>query len=369
MQRKTIHRLSVSLSTSLLTCFVCVLLALAVSLSTVACKPGGAGAKPSGPLVVLEWAGYEQPVFWKDFAEKYPDVKVEYTFFADDPEAFAKLQSGFKADVVHPGFSWLQLYVESDMLQPIDTSKLSNWSGIMPDLAKMGQINGKQYLVPWEWGYDSILVRTDKVKEMPDSWADLWDPQYAGRVSMFDSAEAAVMIASLVLGYDAYNLTPEQMEAVKQKLIELKSNLLGYWTDYTEVNQQVASGEVWLAFTWPDAYAAVSAEGVPVEYITPKEGRLGWVYGFCIPKSAPNPKLAHDYIDAMISVESMAEMSNQYAYGAANKEVVSLTDPEWVKLMQLDQPDIIARTVFFQSLTPEQRKAWTSLWDEVKATQ
>ncbi|MBN1583229.1 MAG: extracellular solute-binding protein [Anaerolineae bacterium] len=340
-------------------------LILILALGLIACT----AKKSAGPLIALEWAGYEQPVFWQQFADKHPDVEVEYTFFADDPEAFAKLQSGFKADLVHPNVSWLKLYVDNDLLQPIDTSKLSNWPGIIPSLAQAGQIDGVQYLAPWEWGYDSIIVRTDKVQEMPDSWADLWDPQYAGHVSIFDSAEAAVLMTSLVLGYDAYNMTPAQMDEIKQKLIELKPNLLGYWTDYTEINQQVASGEVWLAVTWPDAYVAIKAEGVQVEYITPKEGRLGWLYGFCIPKNAPNPDLAHDYIDAMLDVNAMAEMANQYGYGASNNKVAEMTDPELVKVMLLDQPDILSRTVFFQSLTEEQRQEWTTLWDEVKAAQ
>lgn len=341
------------------------ILTVVVTLTLVAC----AAKQEVGPLVALDWAGYEQQVFWQPFADKHPDVKVEYTFFADDPEAFAKLQTGFEADLVHPGVSWLKLYVDNGLLQPIDTSKLSNWSGIIPSLAEAGQIDGKQYLAPWEWGYDSITVRTDKVKEIPDSWADLWDPQYAGHVSMFDSAEANVVIASLVLGYDPYNLTAEQMEAVKQKLIDLKPNLLGYWTDYTEVNQQVASGEAWLALTWPDCYVAVKAEGIEVAYITPKEGRLGWIYGYAIPSSAANPDLAHDYIDAVLDVDSMAEMANQYGYGASNNQVAAMTDPELVRIMLLDQPEVLAQTVFFRPLTEEQRQAWTTLWDEVKAAQ
>ena len=199
---------------------------MAAVLALSACAP-----LPPRTLVVMDWSGYEQEVFWQQFRDKHPDVKVDYSFFADDAEAFAKLQSSFVADVVHPSTSWLKLLVESDLIQPIDTSKLSNWSGIMPELAATGQYNGVQYLIPWEWGYDSILVRTDKVAEVPDSWADIWDPQYAGRVSIFDSAEAAVVMASVVLGVDPYALTDQQYEAVKQKLIDLKPNLLGYWTD------------------------------------------------------------------------------------------------------------------------------------------
>ncbi|MEN6478266.1 MAG: extracellular solute-binding protein [Anaerolineales bacterium] len=278
-------------------------LTIVVLVSMLVVLTGCSAAKPAH-LTVLDWSGYEQEVFWKDFKEQHPDVAVEWTFFADDSEAFAKLQSGFVADLVHPNMSWLQIMVDNKMLQPIDTSKLSNWPGIMEPLAKMGQIDGVQYLVPWEWGYDSILVRTDKVAEMPDSWNDLWDPQYAGHVSIQDSAEGAVVVASLALGYDPYSLTDEQLAEVKQKLIDLKPNLLGYWSDYTEINQQIASGEVWLgANCWPDAYVAVAAQGVPVEYITPVEGRIAWVYGYGIPTSSENPDLALDYINALISVD------------------------------------------------------------------
>ncbi len=343
------------------------MLLLVVLLAVTAC-----GAKATGPVIVLDWSGYELPVFWQDFATAHPDVKVEHTFFAEDAEAYAKLQSGFVADLVHPNVSWLKLMVDSDLLVPVDTSKLKNWSKVMEPLAKMGQVNGKQYLIPWEWGYDSILVRTDKVAEPIDSWNDLWDPKYAGHVSIFDSAEGAVVVASLALGYDAYNLTPAQLDEVKQKLIALKPNLLGYWVDYTEINQQVASGEVWLAAnTWPDAYTAVKAEGVPVAYVTPKEGRIGWVYGYCITKSGKNKALAHEYIDAMISTSAMVEMSTMYAYGAANTdanaEVIKSLEPDVVQVMQLDRPDLVAKTVFFKSLTEEQRSTWTKIWDEVKA--
>lgn len=352
-------RKSVRWRTFVLICFLL--------LAVMACSK-----KATGPLIVLDWSGYEQEVFWSDFKASHPDVQVEHTFFAEDAEAFVKLQTGFVADLVHPNSSWVKLMVDSDLLQPIDTTKLKNWPTIMEPLAKMGQVNGKQYLVPWEWGYDSILVRTDKVQELPDSWDDLWDPRYAGHVSIFDSAEGAVVVGALALGYDPYTLTDQQLEEVKQKLIALKPNLLGYWTDYTEINQQVASGEVWLAGnTWPDAYVAVKAEGVPVSYITPKEGRVGWVYGYAIPKNSKNPELALAYIDAMISQDAMVEMATQYGYGAANAAanaiIAESLDPDVVQVMQLNRPDLVAKTVFFEPLTEAQRSSWTKLWDQVKA--
>ena len=325
-------------------------------------------AASTGPLVVLEWSGYELPEFWGPFAEKHPDVSVEYSFFAEDAEAFAKLQSGFEADVIHPCSGWPKVYVDNGLLQPIDTSRLSNWPGVRQSLAEAGQVGGQQYLIPWDWGYESILVRTDKVSEIPDSWADLWDPQYAGHVTIFDAGETAQVVAALALGFDPWNTTPEQQAEIKQKLIDLRPNLLNYWSDFTELNQLVASGDVWVASNaWNDAYVSARDEGVPVEYITPAEGRLGWVCGFAISSKTKNLDLAYDYIDAALAPESMAYLSNEYGYGASNAEALPLTDPEFVTTFALDRPEILDQTVFYRALTSEQRDLFTSQWDEVKA--
>jgi spermidine/putrescine-binding protein len=176
----------------------------------------------------------------------------------------------------------------------------------------------------------------------------------------------------LALGYDPYALTEAQLEEVKQKLIALKPNLLGYWTDYTEINQQVAAGDVWLAAnTWPDAYKAVRDEGVQVDYVTPKEGRVGWVYAYCIVKNGKNHDLALEFIDALISKQGMVNMATMYGYGAANAEanaeVVSTLDAEMVRVLGIDNPDVVGSTVFLKSLTEKQRADWTRVWDDVKA--
>lgn len=332
--------------------------------------PQSAAESPasSGPLTVLEWSGYELPEFWQPFADQYPDVKVDFSFFADDAEAIAKLQTGFDVDVIHPCFSWLGQYVETGLVQPIDTSRLTNWSGIIPELAKLGEYDGKQYFIPWDWGYETTLVRTDKIQEVPDSYGDLWDPQYAGHVSMYDGAESVWVVTALALGLDPYNTTPEQQQQIKQKMIKLKPNLLNYWTDYSEIVQLVAAGDVWVASNaWNDAYVLLQDEGIPVEYTTPKEGRLGYVCGYVISSQTENLDLAYEYIDAAIAPQSMANLSNMYGYGAANRDALALTDPAFIEVMELDDPDILTRTYFYKPIDTEMRDLISGIWSEVKA--
>ncbi|MFZ5808200.1 MAG: extracellular solute-binding protein [Chloroflexota bacterium] len=329
-----------------------------------------AASDVTGKLIMLDWSGYELPEFWKPFADKYPKVTVDFSFLTESAEVYAKLQSGFEADLVHPCSNYWKILVDENMVQPIDTSRLKNWPGVIPSLAKQGEFNGKQYWIPWDWGFESILVRKDLVQKVPESWADIWDPQYAGHISLFDSGESAHIITSLALGFDPWNTTPEQDEQIRQKLLELAPNVLAYWGSQTDLDNMLASGDAWLGVNaWNASYTNLLGQGLDVVYIDPKEGRAGYLCGFAIPTSSKNYDLALEMIDAYLAPESMAYLANEYGYGVANAEALPLVDPEMIKLLSLDDQAIIDRTIFYQYITPEQREAWTNVWSEVKTSQ
>lgn len=336
--------------------------------TAVPAEPTTASAQANGPFVLLDWAGFELPEYYPAFTEKHPNVAPEYAFFAEDPEGFAKAASGFQFDLVHPCISYWQLYVTEGLIQPIDTSRLKNWSGVSEQLAAHGMIDGKQYYVPYDWGYESIIYRTDKVKTPPTSWADLWNPEYKGHLSMYDSGEAAHIITALALGFDPWNTTPEQDEQIKQKLLELKPNLLNYWSDSTEASQLLASGDAWvIASAWNDAYVTAKAEGVPAEYITPKEGRVGFLCGYAISSKTRNLDLAYDYLDALLEPKAIAAMGNTNGYGISNVQAIPLIDPGLVAALDMDKPEVLETTNFYRPLTDAQREQFTNMWSEIKA--
>ncbi len=338
---------------------------------------GEVDAGPGEPIIIMEWSGYEvteYPYLFPAFAEAYtPTLEsvVDYIFFAEDPEALARIQSGVQVDLVHPCESFMGLYVEHDLVQPLDTSRIEHWDSINPQLAALGQVDGVQYFLPWDWGYESILVRTDLVEEVPDSWADLWDPQYAGHIMLWDSGQANYGMTALALGYeDPWGvLSPEVVEEVKQKLIELKPNLLTYWTDYTQTYDMPASGEAWLtANAWQDSFGYLTTEGYEAAYIEPAEGRMAWVCGYGILKDAKNIDLVYEFLNAAAAPESSANLGNYYWYGGANTEALPLIEDYVIEFMKLDQVDtLFERTIFYQPITDEERQWVIEMWNEVKA--
>ena len=326
-------------------------------------------ADVTGKLVMLDWSGYELPEFWPGFAAQYPKVNVEFSFMAESAETYTKLQSGFEADLVHPCNNYWQIMVDEKMVQPIDTTMLSNWKDVIPALGMPGAFGGQQYWIPWDWGFESILVRKDLVKQVPTAWADLWDPQYKGHIALYDSGESNHVITALALGLDPWATTPEQDAQIKQKLLDLMPNVLSIWSSQTEMDQMVASGDAWLAANAYNAsYVVATKAGLAVDYINPKEGRTGYVCGFAVPTTSKNMQLATAMIDAYLAPASQAKLANDYGYGIVNQAAFAAVDPATVKLLGLEDQAVISKTHFYKSLTAAQRESWTNMWSEVKTS-
>ncbi|HET7377736.1 MAG TPA: extracellular solute-binding protein [Anaerolineae bacterium] len=326
-------------------------------------------AQMTGNLTVLDWAGYDQSDFWVDFKNNYPKVTVNFEIGASDADIYSKMKAGDQADIFHPYTGWLQFYVDEGLVQEIDTSKLTNWDKVPDYFKKIGQINGKQYFIPWDWGFTSILYRTDKVPGGVDSWSALMDPKYKGHVSMWDDGPGAVAVSAYIHGWgDETKITPDQLAQVKAEWIAQRKLNLFYWAGEPELVDGMSKGDVWVAYAWQGAYATLLGQGVPVAYANPKEGRNSWVGVYGIRKGSPNTDLAMKFLDQKLGVATGKNVVNEFYYGDSNIDVMnSITDTTLIKAFSIGDPAILSKTNFTPNLTADQRDAWTSMWAEVKA--
>ena len=322
----------------------------------------------TGTLTVLDWAGYDAEDFWVDFKEAYPDVTVNFEIGASDADIYAKMAAGDQADVFHPYTGWLHFYVDEGLVEEIDTSRLANWDKVPDSFKEVGQIDGKQYFVPWDWGFSSVLYRTDKVEGEIDSWDALLDPAYSGHISMWDDGPAAVTVSSYIRGLDETTITAEQLEEIKQEWIAQREHNLFYWAGEPELVEGMASGDVWVAYAWQGAYATLLGQGVPVAYADPKEGRNSWVGVYGIRKGTPNYELALAMLDSKLAQATGENVVNLFYYGHVNEDVMGgITDATLKEAFSIDDPGVLQETNFTPNLTAEQRDAWTAMWAEVKA--
>jgi len=325
-------------------------------------------AEMTGSLTVLDWAGYDAPDFWVDFKNTYPKVTVNFEIGASDADIYTRMKAGDQADVFHPYTGYLQFYVDEGLVEEIDTSKLTNWDKVPDHFKAIGQINGKQYFVPWDWGFTSVLYRTDKVPEGVDSWAALLDPRFEGHVSMWDDGPGAVTVSSYINGWDETKITPEQLAMIKEEWIKQRDVNLFYWAGQQEMEAGMASGDIWVAYAWQGSYAVLLGQGVPVAYANPKEGRNSWVGVYGIRKGTQNYDLALKFLDAKLAAATGNNVVNLFYYGHSNQDVMNgITDATLKQAFSIDDPTILQKTNFTPNLTAEQLDAWTAMWAEVKA--
>lgn len=125
-----------------------------------------------------------------------------------------------------------------------------------------------------DWLSNQVLAYNTKyVKEPPKSWADLWKPEYKGKVILPDiSTSHGVFFVSIVskmeTGNDLYNT-----DAAYAKLKTLRPNVLTLWTSHDQVAQLLNSGEAWLAPWTSDRALSQVAAKAPIGLTVPREGR------------------------------------------------------------------------------------------------
>jgi spermidine/putrescine transport system substrate-binding protein len=343
--------------------------------------PGAAGTESSaaerppiteetGELQIHEWAGYEAPWLWKDYAKAgYPDPK--FSFLTNTEGVIAKTQGGFYWDITHPETGYLQDYLNMGVIQPWDTSLLSNFPDLNPSLQAYGQIDGKQYAPVYDWGYSGVLIRTDKVDPSINSYSYLFDDNLAGHIGWFDTPWI-IQQAAMVLGVDGaqgFNMTDEQLDEAKKYAISKAKNVYTIWVDYTQMWDDVRVGNLWATYSWPDAWVVLK-EDTPVQYIRPKEGVLSWAEGLILRSETENYYHAHAFADAWGSAAVGQRLISAWGYGHSNLKIdLSQIDPEVVKVFGLDDPEknLSEPLSYFDRYMPERDK-YNRAWDEVKAS-
>ena len=284
----------------------------------------GTAAYAADPeLLVFDWAGWEIPGLSASYTEKHGQAPT-YAFFADDDEAFQKISSGFKADVVHPCSQMVPKYREAGLIEPWDTSRLPEFANLAPRmLASTDFVDDEGvWFIPTDYAFTAIAYNTETVPaEDVASLKVFLDPKYAGRMSLPDNTDDVWALALLANGVtDWTSVTDEQFTAAADWLRQVHPNVRVYWSDPSELTQLMASGEVQVAWSWNDAVALMRAEGFPVGFQrTPTEGVSTWFCGLVNVKDGPGSEdKLYDYVNSFISQDAAQVMLDNFGYASAN---------------------------------------------------
>ncbi|MCO6361106.1 MAG: ABC transporter substrate-binding protein [Paracoccus marcusii] len=321
-------------------------------------------------LTVFDWAGFEEPSIFQAYVDKHGDSPT-YAFYGDDDEAFQKVASGFKADVIHPCSQMVGKYRDAGLIEPWDTSRIPNFEQIEERFLDSEVFRDDQgvWFIPTDWGATAIAYNTETVPaEDVASLSVFTNPKYQGRTSLPDSSDDVWALAYLATGVtDWSEVTDEQFQAAAAWLREAHVNVAAYWADPSEQAQLMASGAVDVAWSWNDGVVYLQADNYPVGFQRePAEGSSTFFCGYVNVKDGPGSEdKAYDFINAWLEPSAAKALLDTIGYGHTSAAAMAtIADEPAVAegLAEIDAP-VLAQT----PNDPELRQRQLAEFEKIKA--
>lgn len=271
-------------------------------------------------LHLYNWTYYTPDSVIKAFEEKY-HAKVVYDDYASNEDMFAKLMAGSKGyDLVVPSADYVSIMIKLNMLEPITLAKIPNIRYIRQEvLNRISYDSDMAFSVPYYMGAAGIAVNTQEIPYYDRNWNIFEREDLKNRMTMMDDMREVLGAALSVLGYDINTSDPEELEKAYQLIQhKWKPNLVKF--DADGFAKSFASGDFLVVHGYAESvFAELQEDQLPyVDFFIPKGMHSAlYIDSFCIPKGAPNPELAHAFINFMLEPDIYAQFLDQFGFPAS----------------------------------------------------
>jgi spermidine/putrescine-binding protein len=180
--------------------------------------------------------------------------------------------------------------ISQGLLQPLRLENIPNYSNLADRWENRVFVEGDDnaYYVPVSMGMYTFVYAKDKIAEKPDSYAPLFDPQYADRIALRDYPLYRIFQTAAYLGLDPNNLSEEEVDLIFETMTEQRDLARAYWQSSSQLNSLLANREVWVADYWFSSVTMPREDGtnlmgeLNIGWWFPKEGGPVWVGGMAI---------------------------------------------------------------------------------------
>jgi spermidine/putrescine transport system substrate-binding protein len=155
---------------------------------------------------------------------------------------------------------------------------------------------------------------------------------------------------------------------VAEALKALKPGVKLIWSSEDQWNKAFAADEFDLAVTWSGASVrSRRVFGLPVQFVVPKEGAIGWLDSFAVPATSEKKAAANAFIDWMIDPTFYVDWATKVGApaSASDKAMAGLPADDLSRVVH--DPKYLPTMHLMAAMPDAQREAWNNVWQEVKA--
>jgi spermidine/putrescine-binding protein len=351
---------------------------------------GGGGGGSSDEINVLSWEGYQAPAWVKEFTDK-TGIKVNITNVGSPAEMFAKVKaSPGQFDIIYNTSGWFDQYVQSDLIIPIDESKVPNVKEISDAFPwrDATSVDGTNYGILYTWGAQPLGWNTAEIpgdydisayvnaEGVPDDWNMLWDEQFKGLVTIFDDPTSVEPMIPLAIGIkDPYKLSDAEFERFKKKLFELRPQVKRLTSGFDDQTNAFVTGEAILGYVNHDLVIVEAAKkGVEIgANHKVSQGVPAWSDNATLTKEggANKQDAAYEWINETIALPWQARLvkttgnSGTLSYDQAVDEGVTKEELAPTLIPQTREGDaFFSKLLFFEAVEDLDKRL--EVWNEFK---
>ena len=275
-------------------------------------QPAAQAKAEEQKLFIYNWTYYIPDQVVKDFEKAY-NVKVVYDMYASNEEMFTKLKAGGSGyDLVFPSGDYVSIMAKENMLEPIDKSKVPNFTNIDPAiLAKIHFDEGNKYSVPYMMGAAGVAVNTKQVPAGFDkSWSLFNRDDLKGRMTMLDDMREVLGAALKSLGYSVNTKNVEELKKAKELVKQWKGKIVKF--DAESFAKGFAAGEFWAVQGYAEnIFLELDEEAKKnVAFFIPKEGSAMYMDSMVLLKNAKNKELAYTFMNYIHKPEVYSQIAD-----------------------------------------------------------
>lgn len=257
-----------------------------------------------------------------DFEKQY-GVRVIVENFDSNEMMYTKLMAGDRYDVIIPSDYMIERLMNEDFLQPLDKSMIPNMENMSDAVLGMSYDPDNTYSIPYFWGSVGLVYNHENVDPAvieSEGWEVLRNTDYASHIYIYDSERDSFMMAFKALGYSMNTEDPNEINDAYEWLLQMNNTMSPvYVTD--EVIDGMMNGYKDIAVVYSGDAAVVLDENEDMSFYMPSQGTNIWCDAMVIPQNAENPKLAHEFINYMLTYEAAFDNTETVGYTSPNAEV------------------------------------------------
>lgn len=284
-------------------------------------------------LRVTTWGGSYQATY-QAVAEKFEqenNCHIEWVVGAS-PDHLIKARLG-QVDVATNTLLNSIAGEKEGLWQKLDPEKIPNMANLYPNAIH------SPYTVYANVGDYILAYNKDNISSPPESWDELWKPDYKGHVVIY-GIDHIPTLSLTVMEADKNGGNIDNIEPGLDRMAELikSGNLIGSLDVESQMVSLFETGDAWLGMMATGRMKELLSKGVTnVAFVRPEEGTFPLITSVNIHKDAKNPDMAAAFVNYVLSPEVQVVFATKNLYAPTVKNAEIPDDFEFRNLLVMNE--------------------------------